>query len=314
MECSPSANTSTGWCVRSGSDVPPSETSGISLPRYWVTGSPQEVSILSRGMSSSRATRPSGTAIGASLPARNSSIAVFSLERVSSLRCRRAGAAGACLALAAGTDAGGPRDPVGVEDHDHRAVAQDGVAAEHRDVAQDRRHRLDHDFLGVEHAIDDDAQHGGADLGHHDMRGIGLARLLAEAQQVVQVDQRQQPVAQPQHRRAVDPLDHGPHLAVLARALALASPRPSAGCSNRYPPLVAAALRPHQLDDADLRDGEALAAGFDDQRGHDGQRQRDLDGEGAALARHALQVDRAADALDIRASPRPCRRRGRTPR
>ena len=125
------------------------------------------------------------------------------------------GAAGAGLALAAGADAGGSCNPVGIEDHDHRAVAQDGVAAEHRDVAQDRRHRLDHDLLGVEHAVDDDAQHARADLGHHDMRGIALVRLLAEPQQVVQVDQRQQPVAQAQHRRAVDPLDHGLRNAIL---------------------------------------------------------------------------------------------------
>ena len=43
--------------------------------------------------------------------------------------------------------------------------------------------------------------------------------------------------------------------------------------------VVADRARPHQFDDADLRDGKALAAGFDDQRRDDRQGQRDLDGE-----------------------------------
>ena len=49
-------------------------------------------------------------------------------------------------------------DAVGIEDHDDRAIAQNGVAGEHVEVAQHRRHRLDHDLLGVEHAVDDDAE------------------------------------------------------------------------------------------------------------------------------------------------------------
>ena len=59
---SPSLNTSTDWRGLSVSRWSDSATSGISLPRYCVTGAPQEISILSRGMSSSRATSPSGTA------------------------------------------------------------------------------------------------------------------------------------------------------------------------------------------------------------------------------------------------------------
>ena len=105
-------------------------------------------------------------------------------------------------------DAGGAGDAVRIEDHDHRAVAQDGVAAEHRDVAQDRRHRLDHDLLGVEHPVDDDAEHvWRRPAPPRSWRRRSGSAVAAERQQVGQADQRQQAVAQPQHRRVVDPLD-----------------------------------------------------------------------------------------------------------
>ena len=48
-----------------------------------------------------------------------------------------------------------------------------------------------------------------------------------------------------------------------------------------------------------MRDGEAFRRRLDDQRRDDGQRQRDLDGENGALAGGALQVDGAADLLDV---------------
>ena len=55
----------------------------------------------------------------------------------------------------------------------------------------------------------------------------------------------------------------------------------------------------HQLEHGELRHGEALAAGFDDQRRDDRQRQRDLDREGGAVAGRRLQLDGAADLLDV---------------
>ena len=109
-----------------------------------------------------------------------------------------------------------------------------------------------------------------ADLGHDDaVRSPSAAPaslVLLEAQQVVQVDQRQQPVAQAQHRAC---------RRSARSTLPWMSPRPCV-------------LRAHQFDHADLRDGEALAAGLDDQRRDDRQRQRDLDGEGGALARRCF--------------------------
>src|SRR5712675_1340462 len=53
---------------------------------------------------------------------------------------------------------------VGVDDHDDGAIAQNGVAGKHLDVAQFGRHRLDHDLFGVEHAVDHDAKSLAADL------------------------------------------------------------------------------------------------------------------------------------------------------
>ncbi len=90
---------------------------------------------------------------------------------------------------------------------------------------------------------------------------------------VPEMQERQQFVAQPQHRRVLDPLD-----AVLAGA---------AGA--------------HEFEHRELRDGEALARGLDDQRRNDGERQRNLDGEGRAAAGNGLQIDGAADLLDIAA-------------
>jgi hypothetical protein len=83
--------------------------------------------------------------------------------------------------------------------------------------------------------------------------------------------QRQQLVAQPQHRGVLDALD-----AVLGIG-----------------------ARAHQLDHRELRDRKAVAAGFHDQRRDDGERQRDLDGDAGALAGHRLDVDGAADLVDI---------------
>jgi len=55
----------------------------------------------------------------------------------------------------------------------------------------------------------------------------------------------------------------------------------------------------HEFQHRELRHGEALAAGLDEERGDDGQRQRDLDRKGGADAGRGLQIDRTADLLDV---------------
>jgi len=194
--------------------------------------------------------------------------------------------------------AGRRRDTVGIEDHDDAAIAQNGVAGEHLNVAQDARHWLDDDFFGVEDTVDYDAEGVAADLGDHDelvggllsgdrrrrrfagrrlsrpiSRGdtLRLGRFAAQVHQRPQADQRQQPIAQAQDRRAIDALDR----------------------------IFRVRRGADQLQNADLRYGEALAAAFDDQGRYDGQGQRDLDRQRGALALDRIQFDRAADLLDV---------------
>ena len=84
-------------------------------------------------------------------------------------------------------------------------------------MAQLARHRLHDDFLGVEHAVDDDAEGLAADLGDDDEAAFDVAAgIRVDAEQPAQAGQRQQLVAQPQHRRVLDALDA--MIAALARA------------------------------------------------------------------------------------------------
>jgi len=56
---------------------------------------------------------------------------------------------------------------------------------------------------------------------------------------------------------------------------------------------------PNQLQQVDLRDGETLFAGGDDQRRYDGQRQGNANLEGGAAPEFAFQIDDAADFFDV---------------
>ena len=60
-----------------------------------------------------------------------------------------------------------------------------------------RGHRLDDDFLGVEHAVDDDAEALAADLRHHhECTLVHRATLGAGAEQRSEMDEREQAIAQ----------------------------------------------------------------------------------------------------------------------
>src|SRR5260364_369278 len=84
-------------------------------------------------------------------------------------------------------------DAVRVDDHDDRAVAQDGVAREHVDVPQLGRHRLDHDFLGMEHAVHHDAEGLVADLRHYNEAVLRIGRrAVIDLQELLQMHQRQE--------------------------------------------------------------------------------------------------------------------------
>jgi hypothetical protein len=58
-------------------------------------------------------------------------------------------------------------------------------------------------------------------------------------------------------------------------------------------------VEPYELEQAHLRDGVLVPARRHDERGDDGERQRDLDSERRALAAFGAQVDRPADLLDV---------------
>ncbi len=118
-------------------------------------------------------------------------------------------------------------------------------------------------------AVDDDAERLAADLG--DDHKTFVVGAWSEPQQLLELDQRQQLVAQPQHRRVLDALDV----------------------------MLAAVGGPHQFEDGKLRYGKALGAGFDDERGDDRQRQRNFDRERRAGTGRRFQIDGAADLLDV---------------
>ncbi len=91
-------------------------------------------------------------------------------------------------------------ETVGIKDENDGSVAQNRMAREHSDMPQPARHRLDHDFLGIEDRIHNDAEALTADL-HHDNEAVidSPSLALAELENSFQFDQRQQLVAQPQH-------------------------------------------------------------------------------------------------------------------
>src|SRR5262249_36292061 len=140
-------------------------------------------------------------------------------------------------------------EPVGIKNENDRSVAQNRIAREHCDMPQPTYHRLDYDFLGIEHRIHDDAEALSADLHHDDEAVIGSPTFArSEFENSFQIDQRQQLVAQPQHGGILDVLDGW--LAMTAHA--------------------------YELDDDKLRDGKAFARGSNDQSRDDRQRERYL--------------------------------------
>ncbi len=104
------------------------------------------------------------------------------------------------------------------------------------------------------------------------MLRLPVRRFCVALKHVTEVRERQEAIAQPEHRRLVD----------------------------QHDPMVGLRRGADELHHADLRDGEPLGAAFDDKGGDDGQRQRNLDREDGARAGGRLDLDGAADLLDVR--------------
>src|SRR5262249_49400525 len=109
-------------------------------------------------------------------------------------------------------------------------------------------------------------------LHHDDVDRVLAVPFRLDPQHRVEVHQGQQPLPVAVDVYAVDALD---------------------------PPADLLPLDADQLDDADLRDRVAVAGAADDQHLDDRQRQRDADPRRGPQADGALQVDRAADLLDV---------------
>ena len=92
---------------------------------------------------------------------------------------------------------------IGIEDHDHGTVAQDGRAGIGANAPQGVGERLDDDFLGIEHIVDDQADIAPASIQHDDEAGIDLGSIAAraDAEDFLQVNQRHKPVTQAHHPR-----------------------------------------------------------------------------------------------------------------
>ena len=164
------------------------------------------------------------------------------------------------------------RDAIRVDDHDDRAVAENGGAGKHRDMPQLRRHRLDHDLLGVQHAVDHRAENLIADL--DDRRQSRLSRSPS-------------PSRRTSFRcRSGNSLLRSRNTGVSLIRSMRCSPPPPARTSSSTESCGMAKRSP---------------AGLDDERRDDRERQRNLDGESRSAAGNGLQVDRAADLLDIAA-------------
>jgi hypothetical protein len=79
--------------------------------------------------------------------------------------------------LAAGARADHAGDAVRIHDEDDRSVAEDRVAGEERDVPELRAHRLHDNLLGVEDAVNEEAEALPSDLAHHHEAFVAGARL-----------------------------------------------------------------------------------------------------------------------------------------
>ena len=160
-----------------------------------------------------------------------------------------------------------------IENHDDRAIAQNGGAGIGADTAQRVRQRLDDDFFGIENIVDDQADIASARVEHDDEAGIdfGLTGIVGDAEHFLQIDQRHQAVTQAH----------------------------DAGTAKRFNGMLGTGTNADQFAHGQLRDGETLFVAADDQGRNDRQGQRDLDLEMAALAARRGDIDDAANLFDI---------------
>ena len=161
-------------------------------------------------------------------------------------------------------------DPARIEDQHHGAIP-----AHRRTRIEPQRHehsgdRLDDDLFADGNTVDHQPKLVVIDAQHHH-RATG-GRVGCQAECGVEIDQRQQPPAQPHHRAPIKPFH------------------------NRRRP---AGVQGDQFPHVGLRDRKALLGTGDNQRRDDRQRERDPHPHCRADVGLAGDVDGAADRLDI---------------
>ena len=171
-------------------------------------------------------------------------------------------------------DSGFYGDGAGIEDQGQIGVAEHGCAGVEADVFEHGGERLDDDLFRVGEPIDDEAEAAAIGIEHGDevvALGGGLV-LAAGHQQAVKKDQRQELAAQPVERRALDPFD---------------------GCGGLLGRNV------NKFRERALGQGEALVDAAHDERGNDGQGERNAQAERGSLAGAGVDLDFAADFFHV---------------
>ena len=173
-----------------------------------------------------------------------------------------------------GQHAGALADAEHVEDKGHAAIAHDGRAGIHSEPFQLLTQGLDHDFLGVVDAIDDEAKLPVLGLQDHHADRLGALRRF-QPQHLIEVSNGQQGATPAIYRSTLHMLNV---FILLFRGISLEA---------------------DQLQQTDLGNDEPLPAAGDDEAGNDGQSKRDLELNGGAFTGPAEDVDNAADLLNM---------------
>ena len=166
-------------------------------------------------------------------------------------------------------------DGAGIENQRQIGVAQHGCAGVEADVLEHGGERLDDDLFRIGEPVDDQAEAAAVGIEHGDEVVVSRLRTLllcAGHQQPVEKDQREQLAAQPVERRVFDPFDGLGGL--LGRDV-------------------------HQFGERALRQREALIDAAHDERGNDGQRERNAQPQRGSLAGARIDLDLAADLLHV---------------
>ena len=152
------------------------------------------------------------------------------------------------------------------------AVPHNGRAIVAMQLFDMRAQRFDDDLLRVAHFVHNQPEPQFSGRQHHDMHVVGRCFGARHIQNRIQAEQRQQFPAQPVHFGAIHDFD------VLGFVFS---------------------LQHQQFFQIDLRNGEAMRAGFYDQDGNNGKGNRDADFHARPFIALGMNVNNPADFIEI---------------